>query len=44
MLTVLRAGPLTTVQDLGRRGWASVGVPTSGAADEAAHRDRKSVV
>ena len=38
MLTVLRAGPLATVQDLGRPGWASVGVPLSGAADEAAHR------
>lgn len=34
---MLRAGPLATVQDLGRRGWAAVGVPTSGAADPAAH-------
>ena len=33
MLTVLAPGPLTTVQDAGRAGWASVGVPRSGAAD-----------
>jgi len=32
-LTVLWAGPLTTVQDLGRPGWAHLGVPRSGAAD-----------
>lgn len=38
MLSVLRAGPLATVQDLGRPGWASVGVPVSGAADTAAHQ------
>jgi biotin-dependent carboxylase-like uncharacterized protein len=37
-LIVVRAGPLTTVQDLGRSGWAHVGVPTSGAADRAALR------
>lgn len=30
---VLAAGPLTTVQDLGRPGWAHLGVPRSGAAD-----------
>jgi biotin-dependent carboxylase-like uncharacterized protein len=36
-LIVLAAGPLATVQDLGRPGWASVGVPESGAADRAAH-------
>ncbi len=30
---VLSAGPLTTVQDLGRPGWAHIGVPHSGAAD-----------
>jgi biotin-dependent carboxylase-like uncharacterized protein len=35
---VLRAGPLTTVQDLGRRGWAHLGVPRSGAADLASLR------
>jgi biotin-dependent carboxylase-like uncharacterized protein len=31
--TIVRAGPLTTVQDLGRRGHAHLGVPPSGAAD-----------
>ena len=33
MLEVLRAGPLTTVQDLGRPGYAHLGVPRSGALD-----------
>lgn len=37
-LTVLRAGPLTTVQDLGRPGLAALGVPRSGAVDQAALR------
>jgi biotin-dependent carboxylase-like uncharacterized protein len=37
-LTVLRAGPLTTVQDLGRPGFAHLGVPRSGALDPAALR------
>lgn len=37
-LTVLRAGPLSTVQDLGRVGWAHLGVPRSGAADSPALR------
>jgi biotin-dependent carboxylase-like uncharacterized protein len=37
-LEVVRAGPLTTVQDLGRDGWAHLGVPTSGAADRASLR------
>jgi len=32
-LTVLDAGPLTTVQDRGRRGWAHLGVPRAGALD-----------
>lgn len=32
-IEVLRAGPLTTIQDLGRPGWMHVGVPPSGAAD-----------
>ena len=31
--TVLAPGPLATVQDGGRAGWASIGVPRSGAAD-----------
>jgi biotin-dependent carboxylase-like uncharacterized protein len=33
MIEVLAPGLLTTVQDLGRPGWAHVGVPPSGAAD-----------
>ena len=32
-LTVVRAGARTTVQDLGRPGYAHLGVPHSGAAD-----------
>ena len=35
MIEVLRPGPLTTVQDLGRPGMAALGVPVSGAADAA---------
>lgn len=38
MLEVLRPGPLTTVQDLGRRGVAHLGVPRAGALDEPALR------
>ncbi len=37
-LTVVRTGPLTTVQDLGRPGLAHLGVGRSGAADRPAHR------
>lgn len=37
-LEVVRAGLLTTVQDLGRPGLAHLGVPRSGAADDASHR------
>jgi allophanate hydrolase subunit 2 len=33
VLHVDEAGPLTTVQDLGRPGLASLGVPESGALD-----------
>ena len=33
MLTVLASGPLATVQDRGRLGWAAIGVTRSGAAD-----------
>ncbi|MFF4645034.1 biotin-dependent carboxyltransferase family protein [Streptomyces sp. NPDC001389] len=36
-LLVVRAGALTTVQDLGRPGYAHLGVPRSGALDTAAH-------
>ncbi len=35
-LTVVEPGPLTTVQDRGRPGWAHIGVPPSGAFDRAA--------
>ncbi|MEV4415485.1 biotin-dependent carboxyltransferase family protein [Catellatospora sp. NPDC049609] len=38
MLEVLVAGPLTTVQDLGRPGYAQLGVSRSGALDPAALR------
>ncbi|MBW1603287.1 biotin-dependent carboxyltransferase family protein [Streptomyces sp. JJ66] len=37
-LRVVRAGALTTVQDLGRPGHAALGVPRSGALDQPAHR------
>lgn len=33
MIELVRAGGLATVQDLGRPGWAHLGVPPSGAAD-----------
>lgn len=38
MIVVVSPGPLTTVQDLGRPGFASLGVPLAGAADRAALR------
>ncbi|WUL62305.1 biotin-dependent carboxyltransferase family protein [Streptomyces sp. NBC_00344] len=37
-MVVVRAGALTTVQDLGRPGYAHLGVSRSGALDEPAHR------
>ncbi|MEU6810524.1 biotin-dependent carboxyltransferase family protein [Streptomyces sp. NPDC046831] len=37
-LTVVRSGALTTVQDAGRRGYAHLGVPRSGALDAPAMR------
>ncbi|MEV8587098.1 biotin-dependent carboxyltransferase family protein [Streptomyces sp. NPDC051180] len=37
-VAVVRAGALTTVQDLGRAGYAHLGVPRSGALDPAAVR------
>lgn len=37
-IAVVRAGPLTTVQDLGRPGHAHLGVPRSGALDRQAAR------
>jgi biotin-dependent carboxylase-like uncharacterized protein len=36
VLEVLAPGPLATVQDAGRPGWASIGVTRSGAADRGA--------
>lgn len=44
MITVLRAGPLTTVQDLGRPGYAHLGVPRSGALDAPALRRANSLL
>jgi len=38
VIDVLRAGPLTTVQDLGRPGYAHLGVPHAGALDRPALR------
>lgn len=38
VLTVLAPGPLTTIQDLGRPGMGTIGVPTGGAADRSALR------
>jgi biotin-dependent carboxylase-like uncharacterized protein len=38
VIEVLEPGGLLTVQDLGRRGWAHLGVPPSGAADPGALR------
>ena len=32
-LEVISSGLMTTIQDLGRRGWTQIGVPVSGAAD-----------
>ena len=33
MIEIIRSGPLSTVQDLGRPGLAHLGVPRSGALD-----------
>ena len=38
MIKVLTSGPLTTVQDLGRSGYQSIGVPESGPMDRFAAR------
>jgi biotin-dependent carboxylase-like uncharacterized protein len=43
-LEVVRPGALTTVQDLGRRGLAHLGVPRAGALDEPAHRTANRLV
>jgi len=37
-LTVVKPGMLTTVQDLGRRGYQGLGVPVSGPMDTYSHR------
>src|SRR5262245_38520364 len=37
-LEIVHPGPFTTVQDLGRPGWGSIGVPPGGAADAPALR------
>ena len=44
MIEVVRAGPLTTVQDLGRPGYAHLGVPRSGALDRPALRHANALV
>jgi biotin-dependent carboxylase-like uncharacterized protein len=36
VIEIVEPGPLATVQDLGRTGWAALGVPRSGAFDRAA--------
>lgn len=38
MIEIIAPGPLCTVQDLGRSGWAHLGVGSSGAADRSSHR------
>lgn len=38
MIEILKTGPLTLIQDLGRPGWGSVGVGRSGAADRGSLR------
>ena len=43
-LEVVDAGPLTTVQDLGRPGLASMGVGPSGAADRASAQRANALV
>lgn len=44
VLEVIRTGAQTLVQDLGRRGFAAMGVPGSGAADAAALRQANQLV
>ncbi len=43
-LLVVDPGPFTTVQDLGRPGWAHLGVPCSGAADRSAAAEANRLV
>jgi len=44
VIVVVSPGPLTTVQDLGRPGWAHLGVPLAGAVDRAALRAANRIV
>ncbi|MBM2616786.1 biotin-dependent carboxyltransferase family protein [Actinoplanes sp. LDG1-06] len=44
MITVVRAGPLTTIQDQGRPAYAHLGVPRSGALDARALRRANTLV
>lgn len=44
MLEVIKAGFLTTVQDLGRVGWARFGIPAAGPSDPFALRAANSLV
>lgn len=44
MIEVIRPGILTTVQDLGRPGWRSSGVPVGGALDAMALRIANAIV
>jgi biotin-dependent carboxylase-like uncharacterized protein len=43
-LRVIRPGPRTTVQDLGRYGWGHIGVPMAGAVDQPRHRRANQLV
>jgi biotin-dependent carboxylase-like uncharacterized protein len=44
LITVLRPGLFTTIQDQGRWGWQTLGVPVSGAMDVAAHEAANALV
>jgi antagonist of KipI len=44
LVTVVKAGMLTTVQDLGRSGYQSLGVPVAGPMDWYSHRLANSIV
>lgn len=43
-MLIVDTGPLTTIQDLGRPGWAHLGVPCAGAADRAAAAEANRLV
>ncbi len=44
MIVVRAPGPLTTVQDLGRPGYAHLGIPRAGAVDERSLRRANALV